>query len=115
MTAKIALIPLFVVASCSQDIEVSPSWVYLACIEDSECTGVIVSDICNRARGVTCSDIPLQTSDLSDYEAAYRDARDSCLFDPPRGGDGVVCVETYVCVNQKCTIEEFQSVADQGE
>jgi hypothetical protein len=115
MNIKCAAAIACLVSGCSVDIAVPAAWTDLSCSEDAQCTGVVVTDICNKARALGCADIPLQTANLNDYEAAYRSARDSCLFGPPTSGNDVVCEEGYICVENTCEIGPFQAITSDGE
>jgi hypothetical protein len=99
---------------CPTDIDVPEKWTELACATNVDCTGVIVRDVCQRAAGTSCSDIPLLVSRLPEYRTALREARQSCLFEPD-GGDGVACREGFQCRDGQCIIGPLQIVVTDGE
>jgi hypothetical protein len=92
------LLPLLVLAACSQDTSISISDFSTGCVKDADCVVVQVGNIC----GCDCGNAAINVGELNAYQAEAQAKQKNCH-------SGIACdcagTSTAVCKQGQCVFK----------
>lgn len=99
---RFAVVLLVSVAACGPvSVPLDAAWG--VCVTDEDCVPVNADDVCSVP---SCPSAAINATFVDEFEAAFADLRDSCLY-IDRSGDSSSCDdEAPTCVDGRCALNE---------